>query len=275
MQVGVRAGVVGVVAQTSKTGPMQESGYTDNTGVSAISTRGMALLHDVWIVVGVPGFSGAAKAARRATLDARFGADGWKYAHVVRGSVVSPSIAIVEYEEAYRHFLRSQPALVDFLTTECGNVYDWGVANVYDDAYDQPDTEMNHYQDISVRRVIEELVDDPAWPGVAATPMETVDLVDIGTGLTHRVPRAAGMGGNLLLQIRDPISPGYLLNPAVVPVHDPALITTLPNRVDWYHVEGCAHLSVEAFWQMSKVVEVRYDRFLALGAGRSDPLAGV
>ena len=58
-----------------------------------------------------------------------------------------------------------------------------------------------------------------------------------------------------------------MLNPAVVPVHDPALITSLPNRDEWYHVEGCGHLSVEAFWQMSKVIEVRYDRLLALGRG--------
>ncbi len=63
-----------------------------------------------------------------------------------------------------------------------------------------------------------------------------------------------------------------MLSPAVVPVHDPDLITTLPNREEWYHAEGIGHLSVEAFWQMSKVVEVRYDRFLALGPGRADPL---
>jgi hypothetical protein len=102
-----------------------------------------------------------------------------------------------------------------------------------------------------------------------------VDLVDAGTGLTHRVPRASGFRGGLLLQIRDPRSPGYVLNPAVVPVHDPALITTLPSRDEWYHTEGCGHLSVEAFWQMSKVIEARYDRWLALGEGRADPLAGL
>jgi hypothetical protein len=43
--------------------------------------------------------------------------------------------------------------------------------------------------------------------------------------------------------------------------------------VDWYHSEGSAHLSVEAFWQMSKVIEVRYDRFLELGPTRAMPLA--
>jgi hypothetical protein len=116
-------------------------------------------------------------------------------------------------------------------------------------------------------------VDDPAWPDVVDTPAETTDLVDLGTGEAHHLPRARGFRGDALLQIRDPLSPGYVLNPAVVPVHDPDLITTMPARTDWYHAEGCAHLSVEAFWQMSKVVEVRYDRFLELGEGRSAPLA--
>ena len=89
------------------------------------------------------------------------------------------------------------------------------------------------------------------------------------------MPRARGFRGYTLLQIREPTSPGYVLNPAVVPVHDPALITSVPGRTEWYHAEGCGHLSVEAFWQTSKVVEVRYDRFLALGDARPEPLAGL
>lgn len=232
-------------------------------------------LAEVWIPVGVPGYSGPSKAERQALLDARFGADGWRFAHVVRGRIVPMADAIAEYEQAYRVFLRDRPALVQFLVTRCGNVYDDNVTNVHDTDYVQPATAMNHYQDISVRRVIAELVDDPAWPQVTDTPVETVALRDLGTGDVHHLPRARGFRGDGLLQIRDPQSPGFVLNPAVVPVHDPALITTLPNRIDWYHVEGCAHLSVEAFWQMSKVVEVRYDRFLALGPGRAEPLAGL
>ncbi len=110
---------------------------------------------------------------------------------------------------------------------------------------------------------------------VVETPEETVSLVDLGSGEPYDVPRARGFRGDHLLQIRDPLSPGYALNPAVVPVHDPALITTLPSRTEWYHAEGCGHLSVEAFWQMSKVVEVRLDRFLELGDARTEPLAGL
>ena len=234
-----------------------------------------AALEETWIPVGLPGFAGDAKARRAAILDGRFGPDGWRTAHVVRGRIVPATVAILEYEEAYRRFLRDRPALVRFLVEVCGNVYDDRVENVFDADYDQPHTVQNHYQDISVRRVISELVDDGAWPGVAETPVEEVDLADLGTGRVHRVPRARGFRGGHLLQIREPGSPGYLLNPAVVPVHDPALITAVPGREEWYHREGCGHLSVEAFWQTSKVIEVRYDRFLRLGDDRPDALAGL
>ena len=241
---------------------------------TALPPEAAADLADVWVPVGLPGFSGDTKHRRQAALDARFGVDGWRIGHLVRGRILPPSQAIAEYEEAYRRFLRDRPALVRFLVTVCGNVYDDRVENVHEpDAYQQPETIQNHYQDISVRRVISELVDDPAWPTVVDTPIETVDMVDLGTGASHMAPRARGFRGNHLLQIRDPLSPGYVLNPAVVPVHDPALITTLPERTEWYHKEGCGHLSVEAFWQMSKVIEVRYDRFLALGDDRALPLA--
>ena len=226
----------------------------------------------VWIPVGLPGFAGQDKGRRGTLLDARFGPDGWRLAHVVRGQLVSPTVAIAEYEQSYRVFLLANRPLVAFLAEHCGNVYDEAVANAWDDDYHQPHTTSNHYQDISVRRVIAELADDPAWPEVAPTEPGEADLLDLGTGRREHVPRAYGFRGEGLLQIREPDSPGFMLSPAVVPVHDPALITTLPGRLEWYHVEGCGHLSVEAFWQMSKVVEVRYDRFLASGAQRADPL---
>ncbi|MFN6118786.1 MAG: hypothetical protein ACK5CE_03980 [Actinomycetes bacterium] len=233
------------------------------------------LLSEVWIPVGVPGYSGASKAERAARLDERFGAGGWRLSHVVRGQVVPFEVAILEYEEAYRQYLMATPVLVRLLATQCGNVYDDDPSNVNDDSYVQPHTAMNHYQDISVRRVIAELVDDPAWPVVVDSGSGDEELFDVTSG--RRIPsrRARGFSGDLLLQMREPTSPLFALSPAVVPVHDPALITSLPGRHEWYHGEGCAHLSVEAFWQMSKVVEVRYDRFLALGDARANPLDGL
>ena len=242
---------------------------------TTLSPDAVAALADTWIPVGLPGFAGEAKQRRREVLDGRFGPDGWRVAHVVRGRVVPFETAILEYEQAYRRYLRDRPALVRFLVETCGNVYDDRVENVFDRGYHQPHTVANHYQDISVRNVISELVDDPGWPWITDTPAGEVELVDLGTGERRRVPRARGFRGGMLLQIREPTSPGYVLNPAVVPVHDPALITAIPDRTEWYHAEGCGHLSVEAFWQTSKVVEVRYDRFLALGEGRPAPLAGI
>ena len=66
---------------------------------------------------------------------------------------------------------------------------------------------MNHYQDISVRRVIAELVDDPAWPDVTDTDTRpSTDLVDLGTGRRPiACPRARGFRGDRLLQIREPL----------------------------------------------------------------------
>jgi hypothetical protein len=232
-------------------------------------------LEEIWLPVGLPGFAGPEKRRWKTLLDERYTPTGWRFAHVVRGQIVPVSVAILEYESSYRRFLRDRPALVRFLATVCGNVYDFDVDNVSDDDYDQPGTEMNHYQDISVRKVMSELVDDRDWPEVTDTPTEDVEMVDLGTGARHHMPRARGFRGDHLLQIRDPLSPGYVLNPAVVPAHDPTLITSLPNRTDWYHTEGCGHLSVEAFWQMSKVVEIRLDRFLELGDERGQPLAGL
>jgi hypothetical protein len=232
-------------------------------------------LAETWIPVGLPGFAGDTKHRRQALMDERFGADGWRQAWVVRGRLVPFDTAIREYEEAYRRYLRERPALVRFLVEACGNVYDDRVENVFDTDYHQPHTVQNHYQDISVRRVISELVDDPDWAWVTDTATGEAELVDLGTGAVHRVPRARGFRGGSLLQVREPTSPGYVLNPAVVPVHDPALVTPVPARLEWYHREGCGHLSVEAFWQTSKVIEVRYDRFLALGDQRPEPLAGL
>jgi hypothetical protein len=232
-------------------------------------------LAHVWIAVGAPGFSGLDKRRRHAAFDARFGPDGWRWAWYVRGRTVPFDVAIAEYEASYRAYLRDRPALVEWLVTTCGNVYDDRIGNVDDTDYLQPHTGANHFQDISVRRVIAELVDDPTWPTVTPTDTAPCPLIDTATGDVHVVPRALGMRGDRLLQIRDPESAGFVLNPAVVPVHDPTLITTTPARTEWYHAEGCGHLSVEAFWQQAKVVEVRYDRFLAGGAWRTDPLGGL
>jgi hypothetical protein len=241
----------------------------------ALEPAARASLVGILIPVGVPGFAGAQKRVWQAQLDALYGEDGWRIDHYIRGKLAPFHEAIGEYEQCYRAHLHSNPELVEWLTTWCGNVYDDDLANVHDDTYFQPHTRQNHYQDIAVRHVIAELVDDPAWPRVTETPDEMCDLIDLNDGRVHRVPRARGMRGRYLLQIRTPESPGFFLSPAVVPVYDPRLITAHPQMRGWWLSEGCQHLSVESFWQMSKVVVVRYDRFLELGEGRNHPLTGL
>ena len=241
----------------------------------AIEPLGRAALAGMLVPVGLPGFAGAHKHAWQARLDALYGEDGWRIDHYVRGQFVSFHEAIAEYEQCYRVYLYNNPEFVEWLAAWCGNVYDDNRTNVYDDEYLQPHTHQNHYQDIAVRRVVAELVDDPAWSRVTETAQEECELIDLNDGSAHRLPRTRGMRGRYLLQIRTPESPGFFLSPAVVPAYDPALLTTHPQMSGWWLSEGCQHLSVEAFWQMSKVVVVRYDRWLALGEGRNHPLAGL
>lgn len=249
---------------------------TDQPWPQTIPPEAQQLLDDIWLPVGLPGHAGNKKAGWNRLLDERFGAGNWRISHYVRGRIVSKTEAIQEYEHGYRVYLHSHPQIVRFLTTVCGNVYDDNPTNVHDASYHQPATHLNHYQDITVRRIISELVDDPAWPDVIDTPAEETDLIDLKTGQVHRMPRARGFRGQYVMQVREPDTPGFFLNPACIPAHDPSLITTLPGVRDWYFEEGCGHLSIEAFWQMSKVIEVRYSRFLALNpADRFHPLAGL
>jgi hypothetical protein len=232
-------------------------------------------LQRLWIPIGSPGYVGNRKSSRQEFLDQRFGEKGWRISHMVRGRVVSKAEAMREYEHSYRVYLHTHPDVARFLATFCGNVYDYDVANVFDHDYEQPHTVRNHYQDISIRRVIAELVDDETWPEVAETEPEEAELVNLSDGQHCRLPRAQGFSGNPLLKVRGATSPGFFLNPAVIPVHDPALITANPMVSGWFLKEGCGHLSVEAFWQLSKVVEVRYDRFLNLKTERRNPLGAM
>jgi hypothetical protein len=232
-------------------------------------------LSEIWICIGHPGFSGDDKQRRHDLLSKRFGPDGWRWRFVVRGRLVGFDEAIAEYEQAYRVHLAEHPEVVTWLTSTAGNVYDHSVDNIWEDDYAQPGPAANHYQDISVRRVIAEMQGIKASDLTSSSKPSLVELTDLTTGEVHRVHRAPGFHGDYLVQLRDARSPGYPLNPALVPVHDPALITTRPNAIEWFHREGCGHLSVEAFWQTAKVIEVRYDRFLALGDMRDDPLRGV
>lgn len=219
---------------------------------------------DVWIFVGVLGYSGLVKAQCQDLFDVCFGVDGWWYVYVVRGEVVLFVVAIVEYEEVYCWFFWVCFVLVVFLVVECGNVYDYEVVNVFDDDYVQFGLIVNYYQDVVVCRVVVEFVDDLVWFDVMDIGTVEVDFVDVGMGETYRVLRVCGFRGGLLLQICEFMLFGYCFNLVVVFVHDFVFIIIMLGDHSWFYDEGCVYLLIEVFWQMLKVVEVCYDRFLVL-----------
>lgn len=218
----------------------------------------------IWVPLGNPGYAGETKQDRKKMLDKYLGVDGWQMNHLVRGEPVPVEQAIREYEHSYRVYLKSHPDIVSFLIENFGNVYDFAPENVYDDSYIQPHTERNHYQDISIRRVIAELVLDPSWTNVQSTSTEVAQLTDLADGTCYELPRAVGFRGDYLLEVRGLQSAGYFLNPAVIPFYDPSLIVSNPQARSWYLEEGCRYWSIEAFWQYSKILTARYDRYASL-----------
>ena len=138
--------------------------------------------------------------------------------------------------QAYRVFLRDRPALVRFLVATCGNVYDDRPSNVFDADYEQPDTDLNHYQDISVRRVVAELVDDPGWPDVAADAAR--DGRPRRRGNRPRPPGAARVGVPWIAAAPDPrpavarlrAQPGGRPRPRPGADHDPPVARRVVPR---------------------------------------------
>ena len=189
----------------------------DRTGRVGRSSTPSALagLAEVWIPVGLPGYR-RRRQGPLAVDPSTSGsvADGWRMAHVVRGAVVPRSVAIVEYEAAYGA-LPAGPARA---------------RRVPGDGLRQRLRRQRHER--PRRRLRPAAHGDEPLPGHLGPPRHrragrrsgladghrhgrsaTTDLIDLGTGETHRLPRARGFRGDRLLQIRDPLSPGLLPQP--------------------------------------------------------------
>ena len=237
--------------------------------------RGAASLAETWIPVGTPGFAGDGEAplARAARWALRERTGGGIATSSAAGSCRSRE-AILEYEASYRQYLRDRPALVRFSSSVRQRLR-------------RPGRERPR------RRV------RPAAHGAEPLPGHRRPPGDRGAGRRPRVavgPRhAAGRGRPG--RRRDGTDPPRAARPRV-PGRAPAARSGSPTRRATRSArrssrpttppardgpggrrvvprEGCGHLSVEAFWQSSKVIEVRYDRFLALGERRASPLAGL
>lgn len=180
-----------------------------------------------WIVKGPAGYAGARRDALVRANDKAFGPGQWAIAYQWGERVVDRAFALGLYEDAYVEHLRATPGDLEWLLETASNVYDTAESNVASGLdYAVQETAATHLQDIAVRRAVARL------------------------GRTF--------GGTRLVQIRGHESEGYRLNPGRVPFHHPDKIrrddAAPPLPGDW-----CLPDSIEAFWQLNKVLVVSPD----------------
>lgn len=173
-------------------------------------------------IVDYPGYFGKKRDQKHAEYDKKY-SDNWKLAHEVNGRILEFDEAILLYDDAYYHHLRSSKETLDWIVRAASEVYDNAPSNVKSGVdYNKQENGSNHYQDISVRRA----------------------LIRLGTWFK----------GNHLVQIRGPESEGYRLQPGQVPFHIPELIRQ-PRKEGWWKAG-----TIEDFWQANKVLVIENDR---------------
>lgn len=213
------------------------------------------MLDEIWLPIGFPGYFGARKKQIFSSLDRLIGKEFWRLSHVVNGKIIEKESAIYEYENSYRNYLVEHPALLEHLVHEYGNFYDFDLNNVYNDNYWDTENTRNHFHDIAIRKVIREIY------GLRHAESKSCSLFDITSGRYQRSLRSPGLLGNKLLQIRGPKSPGFFLSPSVIPFHSPGWIVNNPLSSSWYNREGCGVYSIESFWQSTKILMIRFDKY--------------
>jgi len=203
-----------------------------------------------WQVAGRPGFLGKMRDSVCTELDTKYGPENWRFAWEVGSNLLEFEEAILLYEDAYFFHLTGLPicsaafedddgkvgwtpvislsglAMYDILgeVLEFQNVYDNLPTNVDSGLdYRKQETNANHYQDISIRRV---LVRCGVW--FSGTKKELLQI------------RAAS---------KEPL--GRRLSPGIVPFHIPHLIKE-PELTGWWKPG-----STESWWQSCKVVVTR------------------
>ncbi len=182
--------------------------------------RGISIMTE-WKTIGRPSFFGKKRDSIQAGYDEKYGELSWRLAHEINGTVYNFDTIIQLYEDAYYEYLRNHVGVLNLLVHEAKEVYDNAETNVqcgFD--YKAQENNSNHYQDISVRRVI--------W----------------------RLGRK--FEGDKLVQIRhnSESQVGAMLSPGRVPFHLPHY-TIKPVKVGWWQ-SG----TVEEFWQSNKVLQV-------------------
>jgi len=179
---------------------------------------------EVWKTVERPGYLGKLRDEVQAAWTRKYGQGNWRIAYEWAGGVVDRACALQLYEDAYFKHFQDEYATACTVTSTFADVYDTAESNAGQWDYVQQETPNNHIHDVAIRRALLRL------------------------GL-----RFSGCG---LLHVRWTDSPGYLLNPGVVPFHLPALIERAEvkdygGKGQWWR-DG----SIEDFYQKNKVLQV-------------------
>lgn len=176
----------------------------------------------IWETIDRLSYFGKKRDAIHNQFDLKYGAGNWRLAWQFGGQALPFPIAIQIYEDSYYEYLKMDKALLNQLLDEARDVYDNDETNVNCGLdYSIQENNSNHYQDISVRRVVLRL------------------------GRTFK--------GDSLVQIRHKSESevGALLSPGRVPFHLPEM-TVKPVQEGWWEKS-----TVEEFWQSNKVLQIK------------------
>jgi hypothetical protein len=177
-----------------------------------------------WTTLERPGYLGKHRDERFREWDSKYGAGNWRLTWRIGEIYVDFLGACALYEDAYHHFLSTNPAIFNQLITEACEVYDDELSNVesgFD--YTKQETARTHIQDIAIRRSV------------------------IRMGLWFR--------GKELIRIRQekgthPLS--VTLSPGRVPFHRLDLISQPEPTGKWWYPG-----TVEAFYQSNRVLQIK------------------
>lgn len=178
-----------------------------------------------WAVIINEGHCQGNRTTKMRQLTQRFGEGSWQSAHMVNGEIIPERCALVLYEEAYYHYFRNHPDVLEWLVKTASEVYDLDTSDVnsaLDYAHQQHASP--HYQDIAIRRVVNRL------------------------GKEFR--------GKRLIRVRSTSEDAAHLSPGRVPFHAPTIILDIP-RGGWWNPG-----SIEEFYQRNAVLLVDPEAFM-------------
>ncbi len=172
-----------------------------------------------FISVGRPGYFSSRKEEIITNYNKLYGENNWQLVHHVSNKSLELHEALQFYEDAYFEYFKQHRDELEWIANNYENVCDNDPSNVNSGLfYSIQENKSNHFQDISIRRVLMRM---GIW-----------------------------FGGKGLLEIRmNP--PGKKWNPGNIPFHKPELIQQ-PEIKGWWNPG-----SVESFYQSNKYLEVK------------------